>query len=33
MELVILAISVAVGVLRAAYWGTRLYRLYRIKKA
>lgn len=28
-----LVISVTGGALQAAYWGTRLYRLYRIKKA
>lgn len=27
-----LVISVTAGALQAAYWGTRLYRLYRIKK-
>lgn len=33
MDPIILVISITAGLLQAAYWGTRLYRLYRIKKA
>lgn len=33
MDPITLVISITAGLLQAAYWGTRLYRLYRIKKA
>lgn len=32
VTLATLMISIIAGVLQAAYWGTRLYRLYRVKK-
>lgn len=32
ITLATLVTSVIAGALQAAYWGTRLYRLYRVKK-
>jgi hypothetical protein len=32
ITLVTVVMSITAGALQAAYWGTRLYRLYRVKK-
>lgn len=32
MDPIILSLSVTAALLQIAYWGTRLYRLYRIRK-
>lgn len=32
ITLVTLVMSITAGALQAAYWGTRLYRLYRVRK-